>query len=66
MPGDDGEDYASVIVDMCREQLELFAAAAQGQADWPVTPADGINGVAALEAMLTSTRSDGAQITVAS
>jgi predicted dehydrogenase len=53
-------------VDMCREQLERFAAAAQGKADWPVPPEDGINGVAALEAMLTSTRSEGAKVPVGS
>lgn len=51
-------------VDMCRRQLELFAAAAQGKADWPVPPADGINGVAALEAMLESSRSGGRHVAV--
>lgn len=53
-------------VDMCRAQLERFAAAVQGKTDWPVPPQDGINGVAALEAMLTSTRSDGAKVPVGS
>lgn len=38
-------------VDMCRVELETFAAAVAGDAPWPVTPADAINGVAALEAM---------------
>lgn len=51
-------------VDMCREQLELFAAAALGKVDWPVPPAAAINGVAALEAMLTSSRKDGQRITL--
>lgn len=51
-------------VDMCRKQLELFAAAAQGKADWPVPPADGINGVAALEAMLESSRAGGERVPV--
>ncbi len=51
-------------VDMCRQQLELFADAAEGRAAWPVTPADGINGVAALEAMLKSYRADGETIPV--
>ena len=45
--------------DMCRTQLERFADAAAGKADWPVPPADGINGVAALEAMLKSYRAGG-------
>ncbi|MEX2455556.1 MAG: Gfo/Idh/MocA family oxidoreductase [Rhodospirillaceae bacterium] len=49
-------------VDMCRKELELFAAAAQGKADWPVPPADGLNGVAALEAMLKSYRDGGTRI----
>lgn len=51
-------------VDMCRIQLETFAAAARGEAAWPVPPEDAINGVAALEAMLKSTRADGARISV--
>jgi predicted dehydrogenase len=51
-------------VDMCRKQLELFAASAQGKADWPIPPADAINGVAALEAMLISSRDGGAEVTV--
>lgn len=51
-------------LDMCRAQLELFASAARGEADWPVSPADGVNGVAALEAMLRSSQADGAKITL--
>ena len=51
-------------VDMCKAQLELFAAAAQGKTDWPVPPADGINGVAALEAMLKSVQSAGNRIEI--
>lgn len=51
-------------VDMCRRQLELFAAAAQGEADWPVPPADAINGVAALEAMLESSQSGGRHVAI--
>lgn len=51
-------------VDMCRKQLELFAAAAEGKAAWPVPPADAINGVAALEAMLISSRDGGAEVSV--
>lgn len=51
-------------VDMCRKQLELFAAAAQGKAEWPVPPADAINGVAALEAMLVSSRDGGSTVDV--
>ena len=49
-------------VDMCRVELETFALAAQGKADWPVSPEDGINGAAALEAMLTSSRDGGREI----
>ena len=56
------EDFAPL--DMCRVQLETFAAAAQGKAKWPVPPDDAINGVAALEAMLKSSRSDGKRIPV--
>jgi predicted dehydrogenase len=48
-------------VDMCRVQLETFAAAARGEATWPVPPEDAINGVSALEAMLKSVRADGAK-----
>ena len=51
-------------VDMCRQQLECFAATAQGTADWPVPPADAVNGVGALEAMLKSSRNDGQRTTV--
>lgn len=51
-------------VDMLRAQLEAFAAAAQGQADWPVPPADGLNGVKALVAMLDSFRADGERMVV--
>jgi len=47
---------------MCRVELETFALAAQGKADWPVSPEDGINGAAALEAMLTSSRDGGREI----
>lgn len=56
------EDFEAV--DMCHRQLEQFAAAAQGKADWPVPPADAINGVAALEAMLKSSQTDGAHISL--
>lgn len=51
-------------VDMCRVQLETFAAAARGEAAWPVPPEDAINGVGALEAMLKSSRADGAKTIV--
>ena len=51
-------------VDMCRRELELFAAAAAGKADWPVPPADAINGVSALEAMLVSSRENGKSVAV--
>ena len=51
-------------VDMCRVELETFAAAARGEAPWPVPPEDAINGVGALEAMLKSTRVDGARISI--
>ena len=51
-------------VDMLRVQLETFAAAAQGQTDWPVPPADGLNGVKALVAMLDSFRADGERMVV--
>ena len=56
------EDFDAV--DMCRVQLETFAAAARGEAKWPVPPEDAINGVSALEAMLKSTRADGAKIAI--
>lgn len=56
------EDFDAV--DMCHSQLERFAAAAQGGADWPVPPADAINGVAALEAMLKSSRTGGQRIAI--
>jgi predicted dehydrogenase len=51
-------------VDMCRVQLETFAAAARGETTWPVPPKDAVNGVGALEAMLKSVRADGARISV--
>lgn len=51
-------------IDMCRKELETFALAAQGKAEWPVPPADGINGVAALEAMLNSSRADGKTVKI--
>lgn len=51
-------------VDMCRVQLESFAAAAQGKAAWPVPPEDAINGVGALEAMLKSAETDGSRIDI--
>lgn len=51
-------------VDMCRIQLETFAAAARGEIAWPVPPKDAINGVGALEAMLKSVQADGAKISV--
>ena len=51
-------------VDMCHDQLERFAAAVQGKANWPVPPQDAVNGVAALEAMLKSSRADGQRISV--
>ena len=51
-------------VDMCRRQLELFAAAAQGKADWPVPRADGTNGAAALDAMLAPSRAGGEKVSV--
>lgn len=62
----DGDSVAETFdaMDMCRAQLETFAAAARGETDWPVPPADGINGVAALEAMLRSSQSDGKKITL--
>ena len=56
------EDFDAV--DMCRVELETFAAAARGDATWPVPPEDAVNGVAALEAMLKSSRTDGARIPV--
>jgi predicted dehydrogenase len=56
------EDFTPV--DMCRQQLERFAAAVQGTADWPVPPQDAINGVGALEAMLKSSRNDGQRTSV--
>ena len=46
-------------VDMLRAQLEAFAAAAQGKADWPVPPADGLNVVKSLVAILDSFRANG-------
>ncbi|MGB0629202.1 MAG: Gfo/Idh/MocA family protein [Alphaproteobacteria bacterium] len=52
-------------VDMCRVELETFAAAVQGKVDWPVPPADAINGVKALVAMLDSYRADGDRMVVA-
>lgn len=51
-------------VDMCHVELETFAAAARGEAIWPVPPAEAINGVGALEAMLKSTQAEGARISV--
>ena len=51
-------------VDMCRVELETFAAAVQGKADWPVPPEDGLNGVKALVAMLDSSRADGERMVV--
>lgn len=51
-------------VDMCRLQLETFAAAARGETAWPVPPADGINGVGALEAMLKSVNAGGSRIDI--
>lgn len=51
-------------VDMCRVQLETFAAAARGEVAWPVPPEDAVNGVGALEAMLKSTRADGAKVAI--
>ena len=53
-------------VDMCREQLETFAAAARGETAWPVPPNDAVNGVSALEAMLKSVQADGARMCLAS
>lgn len=51
-------------VDMCRVQLETFAAAAQGKTAWPVPPEDAINGVGALEAMLKSVKTGGSRIDI--
>ena len=51
-------------VDMCRVELETFAAAARGNADWPVPPTDAINGVTALVAMLDSYRAGGEKMIV--
>jgi hypothetical protein len=51
-------------VDMCRVELETFAAAARGNADWPVPPTDAINGVTALMAMLDSYRAGGEKMIV--
>lgn len=56
------EDFDAV--DMCRLQLETFAAAARGETAWPVSPADGINGVGALEAMLKSVNTGGSRIDI--
>jgi len=51
-------------VDMCRAQLETFAAAALGDVAWPVSPEDAINGVGALEAMLNSVRDGGNRVVI--
>jgi predicted dehydrogenase len=51
-------------VDMCRVQLETFAAAARGETTWPVPPEDAINGVGALEAMLKSVEGGGSRIDI--
>lgn len=56
------EEFDSV--DMCRVQLETFAAAARGEVAWPVPPDDAVNGVGALEAMLKSTQADGAKVVI--
>ncbi len=40
-----------------RRELECFAAAAEGKAEFPVTPDDAVNGVAAMEAMAASAKS---------
>ncbi len=53
----DGEVSEHTQQGALRRELETFAAAATGQAEFPVTPDDAVNGVAALEAMGASAKS---------
>jgi predicted dehydrogenase len=50
----DAETVKLAATNMLGEQLETFAAAAQGKTAWPVPPEDAIAAVAALEAMRES------------
>ena len=47
--------------DLLRRQLEAFAAAARGEAPYPVTPDQAVAGVAVLEAMVRAARSGRAE-----
>lgn len=47
----EGEVIEFPASNLLKAQLEAFAAAAQGEAPYPVTPADAVAGVAVLEAM---------------
>lgn len=52
--------------DILRSELECFAGAVAGRETFPVRPDQAVNGVAAIEAMATSARRDGARVELAS
>jgi predicted dehydrogenase len=51
-------------IDELRLELEAFATAIRGDADYPVPPRDALHGVAVLEAILRSAAADGAEMRI--